>query len=76
MRTTLLESTEKVRQEMGEAVHLKPREFFAVHMRAGEPCPRCGSPISSVTANQRITNFCRTCQPGGLLRGMGVARQP
>jgi formamidopyrimidine-DNA glycosylase len=70
MRTTLIESTEKVRQEMGEAVHLKPREFFAVHMRAGEPCPRCGSAISSITANQRITNFCRSCQPGGLIPGM------
>jgi hypothetical protein len=52
MRTTLIESTEKVRQEMGEAVHLKPREFFAVHMRAGEACPRCGTSISSITANQ------------------------
>ena len=74
MRTTLIESTEKVRQEMGEAVHLKPREFFAVHMRAGEACPRCGTSISSITANQRITNFCRTCQPGGLIRGMTGAQ--
>lgn len=74
LRTTLLESTEKVRREMGEAIHLKPREFFAVHMRAGQPCPRCGTAISSITANQRITNFCRTCQPGGLIRGMGTAQ--
>jgi len=74
LRTTLVESTEKVRQEMGEAIHLKPREFFAVHMRAGEPCPRCGTAISSITANQRITNFCRTCQPGGLIRGMAGAK--
>ena len=41
-----------------------------VYGRAGEPCPRCGTPISLVGANQRITNFCRTCQPGGLIRGM------
>jgi formamidopyrimidine-DNA glycosylase len=73
MRTVLLDSTEKVRQEMGEAVHLKPREFFSVHMRTGEPCPRCGTAISAITANQRITNFCRSCQPGGLIRGMGAA---
>lgn len=70
MRATLLEAIEKVRAEMGEAIHLKPREFMAVHMKTGEPCPRCGSPISLVGANQRITNFCRTCQPGGLIRGM------
>ena len=68
--STLREATTRVRQEMGEAIHLKPRDFFAVHMRPGEPCPRCGTPVSAITANQRITNFCRTCQPGGLIRGM------
>jgi formamidopyrimidine-DNA glycosylase len=70
MRSCLLEATEKVRTEMGENIHLKPRAFMAVHMRAGEPCPRCGTAISLIGANQRITNFCRTCQPGGLLKGM------
>jgi formamidopyrimidine-DNA glycosylase len=72
--STLREATEQVRREMGEAIHLKPRDFFAVHMRPGEPCPRCGTPVSAITANQRITNFCRTCQPGGLIRGMPTAR--
>jgi formamidopyrimidine-DNA glycosylase len=70
MRATLLDAIEKVRAEMGESIHLKPREFMAVHMKAGEPCPRCGAPISLVGANQRITNFCRSCQPGGLIKGM------
>lgn len=74
MQETLRRSTEKVRAEMGEHVHLKPRDFFAVHLRGGEPCPRCGTPISAITANQRLTNFCRTCQPGGLIRGMEAAR--
>lgn len=75
MLSTLRESTEKARAEMGENIYLKPREFLAVHMKSGEPCPRCGTPISLVGANQRITNFCRTCQPGGLIKGMGDARQ-
>jgi len=70
IRTTLLESIDKVREAMGEDIHLKPRDFFAVHMRGGEPCPRCGTRISDIRALQRITNFCRTCQPGGLIRGM------
>ena len=70
VRTTLLESIGKVREAMGEEIHLKPRDFFAVHMRGGEPCPRCGTRISDIRAHQRITNFCRTCQPGGLIRGM------
>ncbi len=70
MRSTLIEATDKVRLEMGEDIHLKPRDFLSVHMKTGEPCPRCGTPISLVGANQRITNFCRTCQPGGLIKGM------
>ncbi len=70
MRATLLDAVEKVRPEMREAIHLEPRDFMAVHMKTGEPCPRCGTPISLVGANQRITNFCRTCQPGGLIKGM------
>ncbi len=74
--STLREATVQVRQEMGESIHLKPRDFFAVHMRPGEPCPRCGSPVSAITANQRITNFCRTCQPGGLIRGMPAPPPP
>jgi formamidopyrimidine-DNA glycosylase len=75
MLSVLREAIDKVRVEMGEAIHLEPREFMAVHMKTGEPCPRCGTPISLVGANQRITNFCRTCQPGGLIKGMEVRVQ-
>jgi formamidopyrimidine-DNA glycosylase len=70
LRTCLLEATEKVRVEMGDNIHLKPRDFLNVHMKTGAPCPRCGTAISLVGANQRITNFCRQCQPGGLIKGM------
>lgn len=41
------------------------RDFLRVHRRGGAPCPRCGATISEITANQRITSFCRQCQPGG-----------
>lgn len=41
------------------------RDFLRVHRRGGQPCPRCGTPISEITANQRVTSFCRRCQPGG-----------
>ncbi len=70
IQSTLREAIDKVRIEMADNIHLKPREFMAVHMKTNEPCPRCGTSISLVGANQRITNFCRTCQPGGLIRGM------
>ena len=70
MQQVLRGAIQQVRQEMGDEIHLKPRGFFAVHMREGERCPRCGGAISAITANQRVTNFCRTCQPGGLIRGL------
>ncbi|MCI0806113.1 MAG: Fpg/Nei family DNA glycosylase [Chloroflexi bacterium] len=70
MRETLLESIDKVRVALGEDVHLKPRDFFSVHMRGGKKCPRCGGKVSEISAGGKITNFCRTCQPGGLIRGM------
>jgi len=70
MLVTLSDAIEKVRFEMQENIDQKPRDFMAVHMKTGEPCPRCGTTISLVGANQRITNFCRTCQPGGLTKGM------
>jgi formamidopyrimidine-DNA glycosylase len=70
MRKTLIASIEHVREAMGEKIDQEPRQFMAVHMKTDMPCPRCGSPVSLVSANQRITNFCRTCQPGGLIKGM------
>jgi formamidopyrimidine-DNA glycosylase len=72
MRTTLREAIEQVRAEMGDLIQLKPRDFLAVHLKTGEPCPRCGTPISLIGANQRVTNFCRSCQPGGTIKGMVV----
>ena len=70
MQATLTEAIDQVRQGMQENIHLEPRGFMSVHMKTGQPCPRCGTRISLVSANQRITNFCRTCQPGGLIKGM------
>jgi len=38
------------------------RDHLRVHRKGGQPCPRCGSSISEITAGQRITSFCRKCQ--------------
>ena len=38
------------------------RDHLRVHRRGGQPCPRCGAAITEITANQRITSFCRHCQ--------------
>jgi formamidopyrimidine-DNA glycosylase len=51
-------------EKMGESLDYKEwRDHLRVHRRGGEPCPRCGTKISEITAGQRITSFCRTCQP-------------
>jgi formamidopyrimidine-DNA glycosylase len=64
MRATLTSAIETLRERVGAAIDVEVRDFLAVHGKTGEPCPRCGSPISSVTRERRTTNFCRTCQAG------------
>ena len=66
--TVLTEAMATLRQRSGSDIHLELRDFLLVHGKAGQPCPRCGTSISQVAANQRITNFCRSCQPGTLIR--------
>lgn len=64
MRQVLTEAIETLRLRVGTAIDVEVRDFLAVHGRAGQPCPRCGTSISEVTRAKRSTNFCRACQPG------------
>jgi formamidopyrimidine-DNA glycosylase len=64
----LREATEVVRDCMPPNIHVKVRDFLQVHRKGGEPCPRCGTIVSEITPNKRITSWCRTCQPGGLVK--------
>ncbi len=45
------------RGERGEFQHL-----LRVYGRKGEPCPRCGEPVSRMVAGGRGTYFCPRCQ--------------
>jgi formamidopyrimidine-DNA glycosylase len=38
------------------------QDLFQVHLREGEPCPRCGTPIRKIRAAGRGTYFCPRCQ--------------
>jgi formamidopyrimidine-DNA glycosylase len=69
MRTVLTEAVDLLRERVGERIDVEVRDFLAVHGKADEPCPRCGSPVSKVTRQRRTTNFCRTCQPGLMVGG-------
>ena len=57
-----------LRERMGDEIHIKIRDFLKVHNKGGQPRPHCGGNISQLTANQRITSYCRRCQPGMLIR--------
>jgi formamidopyrimidine-DNA glycosylase len=67
MQAVLLEAVEVLGQRVGEDIHLEIRDFLRVHGRGDQPCPRCGNPVSQITARGRLTNFCRSCQPGSML---------
>jgi formamidopyrimidine-DNA glycosylase len=44
------------------------QDRFLVHLRAGEPCPRCGTPIRKLFVGGRGTYVCEHCQPRPRLR--------
>ena len=63
-RSVLEWASEIVAEKMTDSLdYAEWRDHLRVHRRGGEPCPRCGSTISEITAGQRITSFSRTCQP-------------
>ena len=39
------------------------QNHFQVYQQTGNPCPRCGQPITKTTVGQRGTHFCPQCQP-------------
>lgn len=66
MRKVLAWATPIVAAQMRDELNYEERrDFLKVHRRGGEPCPVCGTRISEITAGQRITSFCRNCQPDG-----------
>ncbi len=67
MLAVLAQAISSLRERGGTKVHVEVRDFLAVHGKGGEPCPVCGTTISEIKAGHRLTNFCRSCQPGGLL---------
>jgi formamidopyrimidine-DNA glycosylase len=46
---------------------------FKVYGRGGEPCDRCGTPISKTRVAGRGTWFCSTCQPAQAYRSQAAS---
>jgi formamidopyrimidine-DNA glycosylase len=69
-RTSLLQWTERLRQETGDNFPEKVTAFrpeMAVHGRYKEPCPHCQAKIQRIRYASNETNYCPTCQTGGKL---------
>ena len=62
MRSVLADATSRLRELVPPNVEVQHREFLQVHLRGGEPCPRCGKPLRQ-TGGSEATTFCRSCQP-------------
>jgi formamidopyrimidine-DNA glycosylase len=44
------------------------QDEFLVHLRAGLPCPTCGTPVRKLVVGGRATYVCERCQPRPRLR--------
>jgi formamidopyrimidine-DNA glycosylase len=61
-RTVLQDAIELLRKRVPPTFEKQVRDHLSTHNRGGEPCPRCGTRITAVTAGGFPTGFCRGCQ--------------
>jgi formamidopyrimidine-DNA glycosylase len=62
MRTVLADAVERIRASVPPNIETQDRSFLKVHLRGGQPCPRCGRELRQI-GGREATTFCRTCQP-------------
>lgn len=62
MRETLSDAIDVLRQRVPPTFETQVRDFLQVHLKGGQPCPRCGSRISEVSSRSEPTSYCRVCQ--------------
>ncbi len=62
MRGVLADATHRLRVLVPPEIERQHREFLQVHLRGGQPCPRCGRELRQIGGSE-ATTFCRACQP-------------
>jgi formamidopyrimidine-DNA glycosylase len=59
--STLAAAIDVLRERVPPTFERQVRDHLRVHLRGGEPCPRCGATISQV-GGREATSYCRSCQ--------------
>jgi formamidopyrimidine-DNA glycosylase len=62
IRGVLANAVDRIRVSVPPTIENQDRSFLKVHLRGGEPCPRCGRELRQI-GGREATTFCRTCQP-------------
>jgi formamidopyrimidine-DNA glycosylase len=62
MRSVLAEAVDRLRELVPPEIQTQHREILKVHLRGGQPCPRCARELRQIGGSE-ATTFCRTCQP-------------
>jgi formamidopyrimidine-DNA glycosylase len=62
MGETLHHAIDVLRARVAPTFETQVRDFLAVHLRGGTPCPRCGTKVTDLKAGGSVTSFCRGCQ--------------
>jgi formamidopyrimidine-DNA glycosylase len=61
-RSVLADAISLLRERVPPTFEKQVRDHLSTHNKGGEPCPRCGTRITAVTAGGFPTGFCRGCQ--------------
>jgi len=62
MRSVLADAIDRIRRSVPPDIETQDRSFLKVHLRGGQPCPRCGRELRQI-GGREATTFCRNCQP-------------
>ena len=62
LRATLEHAKGVLEERVPPTFEKQVRDFLGVHLRGGEPCPRCGTRLSEVSSRSEATTWCRGCQ--------------
>ncbi len=61
-RSSVATAIDVLRERVPPTFETQVRDFLAVHLKGGQPCPRCGTRITEVKAGGFVTSYCRGCQ--------------